>query len=122
MPKVADPDSKRGPQADVAHGPGPDAGNMTAKTGLLSVVGSAVGRLIGWSDDDGPGADPAAVRELFADLGTRIGPEDGDLEAAIRRFQARAGLEPDGVAGPRTVHALARYAEEARHLRHFDAA
>jgi murein L,D-transpeptidase YcbB/YkuD len=40
-----------------------------------------------------------------------------DLDAAIRRFQGRVGLAVDGIAGPRTVHALARYAEEARDLR-----
>jgi hypothetical protein len=32
------------------------------------------------------------------------------------------GLEPDGEAGPRTVHLLVRYAKEARDLRRFEAA
>jgi murein L,D-transpeptidase YcbB/YkuD len=35
-------------------------------------------------------------------------------------LQARTGLAADGVAGPRTVHLLARYAEEARDLRRID--
>ena len=89
---------------------------MSAR-GMLSVVGAAVGGLIGWSGEPGPSADPRALRELFADLDVPVGAAPGDLEAAVRRFQARAGLRPDGVAGPRTVHALARYAAEARDLR-----
>ncbi|MEV6487742.1 peptidoglycan-binding domain-containing protein [Actinoplanes sp. NPDC051633] len=88
--------------------------------GIFGVVGTAMGGLIGWSDDDGPGADPAALRALFADLGLRIGPEPADLEAVIRAFQSRVGLRPDGVAGPRTVHTLVRYAREARDLRVFE--
>ena len=39
------------------------------------------------------------------------------LESAVRGFQARVGLPADGVAGPETVHALARCAREARELR-----
>ena len=89
---------------------------MSAR-GMLSVVGTAVGGLIGWTDEPPPGADPASLRELFADIGLRIGPAAGDLDAAVRRFQARTGLLVDGVAGPRTVHLLARYAKEARELR-----
>jgi hypothetical protein len=89
---------------------------MSAR-GVLSVVGSAVGGLIGWKDEPAPAADPGAVRELFADLGVRVGEEPGELEAAVRHFQARTGVDPDGVAGARTVHLLARYAEEARELR-----
>ena len=88
---------------------------MTAR-GMLSVVGTAVGGLIGWTDEPPPAADPASLRELFADLGVRVGAAAGDLDAAVRRFQARAGLLADGVAGPRTVHLLARYAKEARDL------
>ncbi|WP_344933363.1 peptidoglycan-binding domain-containing protein [Actinoplanes nipponensis] len=42
------------------------------------------------------------------------------MAAAVRGFQARVGLDPDGVAGPRTVHLLARYAKEARELRRFE--
>ena len=89
---------------------------MSAR-GMLSVVGTAVGGLIGWSGEPVPAADPASLRELFADLGLHVGESADDLTSAVRRFQARTGLDPDGVAGPRTVHLLARYAEEARDLR-----
>lgn len=92
---------------------------MSAR-GMLGLVGTAVGGLIGWNGDPVPAADPAALRELFADLGVRIGPAEDDLAAAVRGFQARVGEAPDGVAGPRTVHLLARYAKEARELRRFE--
>ena len=85
---------------------------MSAR-GMLTVVGSAVGGLIGWSEPSPP-ADPAAVRALFADLGVRIGPRETDLAEAVRYFQARTGLPADGQAGPRTIHLLAGYAAEAR--------
>jgi hypothetical protein len=88
---------------------------------MLGLLGSAVGGLIGWTDDPSPAADPAALRELCADLGLRVGPADEDLATAVRAFQARVGLKPDGVAGPRTVHLLARYAKEARDLHRFAA-
>jgi murein L,D-transpeptidase YcbB/YkuD len=83
---------------------------------MLTVVGTAVGGLIGWTDEPVPAADPDSLRPLFADL--EMGTDD--LAAAVRRFQARVGLTADGVAGPRTVHLLARYAEEARDLRRFE--
>ena len=92
---------------------------MSAR-GVLGVVGTAVGGLIGWTDDPAPAADPASLRELLADLGVRAGPAEEELSAAVRAFQARVGLAADGVAGPRTVHLLARYAEEARDLRGFE--
>jgi lysozyme family protein len=92
---------------------------MSAR-GMLTIVGTAVGGLIGWTDDPPPAADPAALRELFADLGVRIGPAQAYLDRTVRCFQARTGLETDGVAGPRTVHLLARYAEEARDLHRID--
>lgn len=82
---------------------------MSAR-GMLGLVGTAVGGLIGWHGDPVPAADPAALREMFADLGLRVGPAEDDLARAVRGFQVRVGLDPDGVAGPRTVHALARYA------------
>ncbi|WP_328470264.1 peptidoglycan-binding protein [Actinoplanes sp. NBC_00393] len=87
---------------------------MSAR-GMLSVVGTAVGGLIGWSEP-APPADPAALRALFADLGVRIGPDDTELTQAVRYFQQRTGLTADGEAGPQTVHLLARYAAEAREL------
>jgi hypothetical protein len=88
---------------------------------MLSLVGTAVGGLIGW-DDQVPAADPGALRDLFADLGLMVGPGGEGLATAVRGFQARVGLDPDGVAGPRTVHLLARYAEEARDLHRFERA
>jgi Putative peptidoglycan binding domain len=87
---------------------------------LLTLTRTAVGGLIGWPGDPVPPADPASLRALFADLGVRVGPADEDLTAAVRRFQAHAGLATDGVAGPRTVHRLARYAREAGDLRRLD--
>ncbi len=89
---------------------------MSAR-GMLSLAGTAVGGLIGWSGEPVPAADPRSLRGLFADLGEPVGETAAELETAVRRFQARAGLRGDGVAGPRTVHALARYAAEARDLR-----
>ncbi|GAA3919070.1 peptidoglycan-binding protein [Actinoplanes auranticolor] len=91
---------------------------MSAR-GMLGLVGTAVGGLIGWGEKV-PAADPAALRGLFADLGLAAGPAEEDLATAVRGFQARVGLDPDGVAGPRTVHLLARYAKEARELHRFE--
>ncbi|GAB1691514.1 peptidoglycan-binding protein [Krasilnikovia sp. M28-CT-15] len=94
---------------------------MSAR-GMLSVVGTAVGGLIGWPADQPPPADPAALRDLFGDLGVAVGPAERDLTAAVQSFQARSGLAEDGVAGPRTVHRLVRSAAQARDLRRFRAA
>ncbi len=88
---------------------------MSAK-GMLSVVGTAVGGLIGWTSAP-PAADPESVRALLSELGTSAGDGDEELTEAVRAFQTRAGLPADGVAGPRTVHLLARYAKEVRDLR-----
>ena len=90
---------------------------MSAR-GVLSVVGTAVGGLIGWTGTP-PAADPAVVRRLLEDLGL---PPGVDLVEGVRAFQARIGLTADGVAGPRTVHLLARYAQEARELHCLDLA
>jgi Putative peptidoglycan binding domain len=90
---------------------------MSAK-GVLSVVGTAVGGLIGWTDVS-PAAEPSVVRRLLEDLGL---PPGFDLAAGVRAFQARTGLRADGVAGPRTVHLLARYAKDARELHRLDLA
>ncbi|GAA4936529.1 peptidoglycan-binding protein [Actinoplanes utahensis] len=89
--------------------------------GMLSLVGSAVGGLIGWSEPV-PTADPEALRGLFADLGVRVGSDEAALAEAVSYFQTRAGLPVDGEAGPRTVHLLARYAAEARELTWIQAA
>ena len=77
------------------------------------MVGTAVGGLIGWSEPPPP-ADPATLRALLSGLGPPPGESDEELAAAVRAFQARTGLNPDGVAGPRTVHALVRYAHPVR--------
>jgi Putative peptidoglycan binding domain len=92
---------------------------MSAR-GMLTVVGTAVGGLIGWSETPPP-AEPMILRQLLTDIGLRVGPRDEDLTLALRAFQARVGLDPDGVAGPQTVHLLARYAKEVREL-HLDLA
>ena len=81
--------------------------------GMLSTVGAALGGVIGWDAAAVPPAGEADVRRLLADLG--VDPGD-DLAPAVRRFQRHAGLDDDGVAGPRTVHLLARHAAEAREL------
>ena len=58
------------------------------------------------------GWDVAALQFLLARHGFPSGPVDGGLgagtDAALRRFQAWAGLGADGVAGPATVAALRR--------------
>lgn len=84
---------------------------MSAR-GMLSVVGTAVGGLIGWSEPPPP-ADPSSVRALLEEVGV---PVESSVEEAVRVFQQRTGLAVDGVAGPRTVHLLARYASEVREL------
>jgi peptidoglycan hydrolase-like protein with peptidoglycan-binding domain len=91
---------------------------MSAR-GVLGLVGTAVGGMIGWGDPV-PTADPASLRALLTDLGSTVGPAEQDLAGAVRGFQARVGLDPDGIAGPRTVHLLARYAKEARELHRFE--
>jgi hypothetical protein len=91
--------------------------NMSAR-GMLSVVGTAVGGLIGWTDES-PAAEPSVVRGLLEDLGL---PPGSDLAGGVRAFQARTGLKADGIAGPRTVHLLVRYAKKARELHRLDLA
>ena len=90
---------------------------MSAR-GMLSVVGTAVGGLIGWAETP-PTADPASLRSLFADFGVQVGPAGADLEEAVWAFQSRLGLVADGEAGPETVHLLARCAADARELAAF---
>ena len=72
---------------------------------MLSLAGTAVGGLIGWSEAP-PSADPESLRALLGDLGVRPGDNEDELAAALRDFQARTGLTPDGIAGPRTVRTL----------------
>jgi murein L,D-transpeptidase YcbB/YkuD len=81
----------------------------------INAVGHALAGTVTASADAVPPADPADVRALLAELGITA----ADVTHALRRFQAGAGLAVDGVAGPRTVHALTRYAAEARALRDF---
>ena len=58
------------------------------------------------------GWDVAALQFMLARQGFPSGPVDGGLgprsDAALRRFQAWAGLGADGVAGPGTLAALRR--------------
>jgi peptidoglycan hydrolase-like protein with peptidoglycan-binding domain len=90
---------------------------MTAHT-ILTAVGTLLSGLIANANDPIPSADPAALLPLLADLGVTVGAGAAGLETAIRHFQQHVGLPVDGVAGPRTVHELARYAGEARDLRY----
>jgi hypothetical protein len=90
---------------------------MSAR-GVLSVVGTAVGGLIGWTAMP-PAAEPSVVRRLLEDLGV---PAGADVVEGVGAFQARTGLRTDGIAGPRTVHLLSRYAKEARELHRLDLA
>ena len=84
----------------------------------LFAVGAALAGAVSAQDSAAPPADPRAVRRLLTEVGIlRPGAFDAELSQALRRFQARAGLAVDGVAGPRTVQALTRSAREARHLR-----
>lgn len=84
----------------------------------LQAVGAALAGAVSAPDAAAPPADPRAVRALLADIGL-LHPRapEADVPLTLCRFQARAGLTIDGVAGPRTVQALARTAREARHIR-----
>ncbi|MFG2041031.1 peptidoglycan-binding protein [Dactylosporangium sp. NPDC048998] len=85
---------------------------------IFTVVGAALAGTVSATDEAVPPADPREVRALLADVGLlRPGAFEAEVSQALRRFQARAGLPVDGVAGPRTTQALARSAREARHLR-----
>jgi type IV secretory pathway VirB10-like protein len=60
-----------------------------------------------------PGEEGRQVRLLqqaLAELGYKPGRVDGKLgtktRQALERFQRKAGLEPDGIAGPKTLRAL----------------
>jgi murein L,D-transpeptidase YcbB/YkuD len=84
----------------------------------LQAVGAALAGAVSAPDTAAPPADPRAVRALLADIGL-LHPRapEPELPPALRRFQARAGLIVDGIAGPRTVQALTRAARETRHIR-----
>ncbi len=50
------------------------------------------------------------LQKALAALGVNPGPSDGvfgpKTEAAVQRFQKKAGLEADGIAGPKTLAAI----------------
>lgn len=83
------------------------AARATALGGAVGHLRAAVGATAGggWR----PGPDPVAVTAFLRDVGIDCGAgSPAEVESAVRRFQTSAGLLVDGVAGPRTVHALAR--------------
>ena len=83
----------------------------------LSAVGAALAGTVTASGDAAPPADPREVHALLVDVGlVRPVGSDDEIGPALRRFQSHVGLVPDGIAGPRTVQVLARYAREARDM------
>jgi murein L,D-transpeptidase YcbB/YkuD len=84
----------------------------------LRVVGAVLAGTVTASASDAPPADPRTVRALLVEIGALpSAAPDPAVGPALRRFQARAGLAADGVAGPQTCHALVRHAREAREVR-----
>ena len=95
-----------------------------ARRGLAvdGIVGPRTRAALGWRGRPGLGArviragsrgwDVAALQFLLATRGFASGPFDGRLgprgDAALRRFQAWAGLGADGLAGPATIAAARR--------------
>jgi peptidoglycan hydrolase-like protein with peptidoglycan-binding domain len=95
-----------------------------ARRGLVidGIAGPQTRRALGWRGRPGLGArviragrrgwDVAALQFLLATRGFASGPFDGELgprgDAALRRFQAWAGLGVDGLAGPGTLAAVRR--------------
>ena len=84
-----------------------------------AVVGAVSGETVAAEQ---PPLGTADLQRLLVDAGLLTPaaitgrPDDWTL-AALRRFQATAVLRVDGVAGPRTVHALCQAAADARELR-----
>ena len=95
-----------------------------ARRGLVvdGIVGPRTRAALGWRGRPGFGRrviragsrgwDVAALQFLLATRGFASGPFDGRLgprgDAALRRFQAWAGLGTDGLAGPATIAAARR--------------
>jgi murein DD-endopeptidase MepM/ murein hydrolase activator NlpD len=109
---------------DGIAGPATAAGvrSLQARAGIAvdGVAGPATRNALGWHGAPDLGARPvaagargwdvAALQFLLAQAGFPSGPFDGAagprFDAALRRFQAAAGLPADGVAGPVTVARL----------------
>jgi hypothetical protein len=84
----------------------------------LNAVGAALVGTVSAPAEAVPPVDPRLVRRILAELGmARHRAGEAEVNTALRRFQARSGLTVDGMAGPLTARALARSANEARHLR-----
>jgi peptidoglycan hydrolase-like protein with peptidoglycan-binding domain len=86
------------------------AGPQTLKA-LRSEWPQPVARGVGYGQPGGS-APVRAVQDRLRSAGERPGPVDGVFgprtQAAVARFQSTAGLEADGVVGPRTWRALER--------------
>jgi murein DD-endopeptidase MepM/ murein hydrolase activator NlpD len=111
---------------DGINGPGTRAGvrRLQARHGLTvdGVVGPRTRRALGWHGRhrlgsrtiaaNARGWDVAQLQWLLATHGFASGPFDGALgprgEAALKTFQAWAGLGADGLAGAATIAALRR--------------
>ncbi|MGY0235448.1 peptidoglycan-binding protein [Longispora urticae] len=77
---------------------------------MFRAVGTALAGVVATDTTAAPPADPDVVHEMLAELGL-----PGDDDAALRRFQAEAGLTVDGFAGPVTTHALVTAVRDRHH-------